>query len=702
MSKHKLRGCKTTPSSSYLKALGLLRIISKKDPSITACWENNNLILDTEMSKEEIIEYLSTKYGPTPVISPWSYDKFQRTRTSLQDLIKSERFRSYNETLTRIDHIFEKFRVICKLDEITKADVDHNKELLLKLCRNYLPNDVIPWLDAVYVTGVDKPHFAPILGSGANDGNFDISENFVKHIIKVLSMNKESVIESKKWLESALFGNIVNLEKMTTVGHNTDGTGGPNSGVVGFKGKSLSNPWDYILMIEGTILFAGNLSKHLSSNNTDKAVFPFTANTSNVGYAAASINDSDEGKDAPSRGELWLPIWESPATYKEIKHIFNEGRIQLGKKPAKTGTEFARAIITLGVERGISKFQRYCILKRKGKAHLTIDAGMIHVADEPTARLLDELDKWYNAIITKSKKHAPETLLRLIRDHDESIIKFCAYRKKQNLLQLLITLGKLERYISRRADFEPLQKLSDQWLVECYDGSVEFRLAASIASIKNVNSVGGIRENLENIIQEKNGSWKHKKDAVSSVWKENDNLLKNMSRILQRRSLDGKIKSHDIPPIKGIIHAKINDIVKFLNGDLDIKKISDLILPLSVIDITSETEYPWKQDLKEDTSLPLPEAYMIIKLIYPSNKNEKIPYDLSVLNMLSSGRIDDAYAKASYILHAHRLSPLRYSKETGNATSTSLSDVVKEHLLASLLFPILDLDRKLMLKSVTV
>ena len=108
-----------------------------------------------------------------------------------------------------------------------------------------------------------------------------------------------------------------------------------------------------------------------------------------------------------------------------------------------------------------------------------------------------------------------------------------------------------------------------------------------------------------------------KKNSVSFVWKEDDNLLKNMSRVLQRRSLDGKIKSHDIIPIKGIIPAKIDDITKFLNGDLDTRKISDLILPLSIVDVTPETEYSWKNNLQEDISLPLPEAYMIMKLIHP-------------------------------------------------------------------------------------
>ena len=704
MNQHLLEGCRTTPVSNYLKALGLFRIVSKKDPGSTACWKNDNFVLETEMSKEEIMEFLLNKYSPTPIISPWSFNKFEKTCDKLKDLIELERFESYKKTVDCVRDIFNKLCSIHRIEKISKNEINEEIKLsLLKLCRNYLPDEAVPWLDATFVieaTSRSRRSFAPILGTGANDGNFDMAENFVKCIHKIFGSGGENNAKSKEWLESALFGNVVELDERSTTGHDPDGSGGPNSGM-GFEGKSLSNPWGYVLMMEGTALFAGSLSKQLSANNTGKAVFPFTAGTSSAGYATASNEDRDGIKDSSSRGEIWLPIWENLATYKEIKYVFNEGRIQLGKKHAKTGTEFARAIISLGTERGISKFQRFCILKRKGKCYLFTNAGKITVADEPVASLLDELDKWYNPIIKQSKKNASEKLVRLVKSLDESIMKFCTYRKKQNLLQLLIMIGRLERYISGDADFEPLQKLSDRWLVECYDGSAEFRLAASIASIKHANGVGSIRENLENVIQ-KNDGWKHKKNSIPFVWKEDDNLLKNMSRVLQRRSLDGKIKSHDIIPIKGIIPAKINDIAKFLNGDLDTRKISDLILPLSIVDVTPETEYSWKNNLQEDISLPLPEAYMIMKLIHPSDEKENIPYDMSVLNLLFAGLIDNAYAKTAYMLHAHGLSPLRYSKKTGNAKSTSLSDVVKEYLVASLLFPISGTDRKLMLKSVIV
>ena len=701
MNEHRLEGCKITPLSNYLKSLGLLRIMSKKDPKITASWENDRFIIKTEMSKEEIQKFLLHEYSPTPIINPWSYDTYKTIRDQFGKHLKTKRFGSYEKTIKQIKHVEEIFQKILKLDEIgkskedgiTKSIVDENKILFLKLCRNNLPDEAIPWLDAAFVLGMKKPNYAPILLTGGNDGRFDMSRNFIERVILLFDEKNK---DSEKWLYASLFGDTVPLNGKKTVGYNPDGSGGPNAGM-GFEGKPLSNPWDYVLMMEGTILFAGNLSKHLSSNNTGKAVFPFTSNASNVGYATASNIEHDEGKEPESKGEIWLPVWKNTASYKEIKQIFNEGRIQLGGKQAKTGTEFARAIITLGTERGISQFQRFCILKRKGKAYLFINAGKMQVTYEPTAILLEELDKWYKPIAKKSKKKgASASLIRLVRNLDDAIMKFCTYRKKQNLLQVLITAGKLERYTSGRDGFKPLSELSDTWITECDDGSAEFRLAASIASI---NDKGSIRENLENVVIDK-GIWKHKKDSTSYVWKENDNTLRNMGRVLHRRSLDGKTKSLPNIPINGHIHARKNDIIRFLDGKLDTKKIGDLVLPFSMMNIKNSTDYSWKNQRDDMDLVPMPEAYMIIKLIVPPHKTENIPYDMSVLNMLHAERINDAYTKASYILHTHGLSPLRYSKKTGVVKNVTISDVAKKYLTASLLFPISNYDRNSILKTV--
>ncbi|MYC26371.1 MAG: type I-U CRISPR-associated protein Csx17 [Gammaproteobacteria bacterium] len=672
MIKHKLNGCLMTPMISYLKALGLLKILSEKDPDAVACWEDDIFVIHTEMSREGIVEFILKEYRPTPIISPWSYNKFIKTSKLIKELPDEQRFNPYRTTAKQMEDVFTKFSNLLGIKEIKKPNVEKNKSLLLKICRNDLPDEIIPWLDTICVITATKPKFAPVLGSGGNDGNFDIAENFLKKIHKVLDQEEEI---AKKWIESAMYGEIVPLLKGTTIGHNPEGVGGPNSGE-GFKGLPLSNPWDYILAIEGTMLFAGSVSKHLSVN-IGYAAFPFTAETSNAGYVTAS----NEEKGTDSRGEIWLPIWKNPATYKEIRHIFNEGRIQIGRRQAKTGTDFARAVITLGTERGIEKFQRFCILKRKGLDYLAVNAGTIPVTDkESTAMLLNEIDAWYRPIIQKSGDKSSPKSLQLVRNLDESIMSFSTAReKRKSMLQILVNVAKLEQYMVNQKDGTPLQSLSEQWLAECDDNTPEFRLAASVASIQ------GIRKNLENI-EVKNGRIVQKLGSVRCVWNPNETTISNMNNVLQRRALDGKMELLDRVPISGLIPVQLGDVFEFLHGFLDMQKLGDLIPALSLIRVTKDVKYSWKNTRDKAELLQLPEAYCTLKLVCPPDKDEKIPYDISVINHLAARRINDAYLAASRTLQSHGLQPLRYSKKSGNAKKTTMSDNVKERLMPSLLF----------------
>lgn len=686
MIKHELNGCLMTPMISYLKALGLLKVLSEKDPSVAACWEDDAFVIYTEMPREDIVEFILKEYSPAPIISPWSYNKFIKTSKLIKELPDEQRFNLYRTTAKQMEDVFAKFSKLLNIKEIKKSHVDKNKSLLLKICRNDLSDEIIPWLDTIGVITAAKPKFAPVLGTGGNDGNFDIAENFLKKIHEILEREEEI---SRRWIESALFGETVPLLIGTTIGYNPEGVGGPNSGE-GFEGMSLSNPWDYILAIEGTMLFAGSVSKHLSAN-TGHAAFPFTAETSNAGYSTASY----EEKGTNSRGEIWLPIWENPATYKEIRHIFNEGRIQIGRRQAKTGTEFARAVMTLGTERGIEKFQRFCILKRKGDSYLAVNAGSIPVTDkESTAMLLNEIDAWYRPIIQKSNdKSAPKSLMQLVRNLDESIMNFStAKEKRKPMLQILINVAKLEQYMLNQKDNMPLQPLSEQWLTECYDNTPEFRLAASVASIE------GIRQNLENILI-KDGRIEQNLDSVQCVWNPNDAAIRNINNVLQRRALDGKMSSLDRIPISGTIPAQLGDVFEFLHGGLDMQRLGDLIPALSLIRMTENVKYSWKNIRDETELLQLPEAYCILKLVCPPDEDENIPYNISVINHLAARRINDAYITASRILHSHGLQPLRYSKKSGNAKNTTVSDNVKERLMPSLLFTLSSEARKTILRD---
>ncbi len=692
MHRHSLDGCRVTPISNYVKAIGVFGVLHREDPKTTACWKNDGFVIKTGLDREGLLQYMLERYDPSPIMNPWSYNTHKKTVKLLKELTSKDRSRyaMYGSALTGMDMVLSKFKMSLGVEKVEKKIVDENKGALLKMCRNYMPDEFIPWLDAVCVIG-EKYDFSPILGTGGNDGHYDMAENFAKSIVDALEGDHES---SRRLLEASLFGSPTELRKNTNPGHNTEGGGGPNFDHTG-KGntKSMSNPWDNILMMEGMLLFAGNTSRQLSSS-TNKAMFPFTAGTSNIGYDTPSMADTGEGKPPESKGEVWVPVWENFAPYPEIRHMFNEGRIQMGKRQARSGTEFARAIMTFGSQRGVSAFQRFCILKRKGKAYLTVSANKIRVEDKPTANLLEDIDGWYDRIDRKIKKMKtpPESLLQLKQKLDGAIMEFCS-SKDQRLAGVLVHIGRLERYVSTRKDYQALPYLSRDWLEGAYDGSAEFRLAAAMASIRS-EKIGDIRCNLESVTLER-GQHKHAQDSTGFVWNEDAGLLRNVAKVIQRRSVDGHVRSAGSLQIEGIIDARIPDVMEFLYGNLDMQKISDLVLPLSMVRIDRGMRRPWGDyRADEEHVVQLPEAYRVIKLIYPPRKEECIPYDTTVLSLLHAGRTGEAFSRATAILRAHGMPPQSNNEEN---PTTVMPDNVKENLLAALIFPIPVHDRKKMI-----
>jgi CRISPR-associated protein Csx17 len=67
-----LGGCSPTPLAAYLKALGVLRLLSAKYPETRAAWRNESLLLETTLTCEQIEQFFLRDYQPTPVMAPWN------------------------------------------------------------------------------------------------------------------------------------------------------------------------------------------------------------------------------------------------------------------------------------------------------------------------------------------------------------------------------------------------------------------------------------------------------------------------------------------------------------------------------------------------------------------------------------------------------------------------------------------------------
>lgn len=68
-----LNGCRAEPLASYLKGLGVFRLVAEQlDPDVAARWDGDRLILRTRHTEAELVEFFLTAYRPTPIVSPWS------------------------------------------------------------------------------------------------------------------------------------------------------------------------------------------------------------------------------------------------------------------------------------------------------------------------------------------------------------------------------------------------------------------------------------------------------------------------------------------------------------------------------------------------------------------------------------------------------------------------------------------------------
>src|SRR5262249_11246787 len=156
---------------------------------------------------------------------------------------------------------------------------DEMKESLLLRCRSELADEIVPWLDVCFVLGEQGPSYFPLLGTGGNDGRLDFTNNFMQRLAEIIpfTAGAEPGAISKRWLAAALFADaLVELGKSAIGQFNPGGVGGANGTQGKFEADSRVNPWDFVLMIEGTLLFAGSLARRLGANTAGRAAFPFT------------------------------------------------------------------------------------------------------------------------------------------------------------------------------------------------------------------------------------------------------------------------------------------------------------------------------------------------------------------------------------------------------------------------------------------
>ena len=84
------------------------------------------------------------------------------------------------------------------------------------------------------------------------------------------------------------------------------------------------NPWDYLLMVEGSLVLAGSANRRYGSQSGSRAAFPFTV------QVTAASDSSAAASELTTTSEIWLPLWKAWASLPELKLVFSEGRATVG------------------------------------------------------------------------------------------------------------------------------------------------------------------------------------------------------------------------------------------------------------------------------------------------------------------------------------------------------------------------------------
>jgi CRISPR-associated protein Csx17 len=605
---HVLGGCTPTPLAHYLKALGILRLVAEqKDPHVAGRWQGEQFALRTVLSWEELERFFLEEYRPTPIVAPWNggsgfYPNDNKSGIEPISAVTTGRLSLYGDVI-RLAR-----KCVGSRDESPKNE---EKASFLAQLRSQLPDVALAWFDAAVMLTTEKPEYPPLLGTGGNDGRLDFTNNYMQRITDIFDVFEgKPTSKSSGWLFGALDGGAANGLVSKAIGQFSPGNaGGPNA-TAGFDTDSLMNPWDFVLMLEGALLFAGTATRRLESSDASILSYPFTVRTTGTGAGCGNV--ADEG---PSRAEIWMPLWNQAISVQELRVLLSEGRVTVGRRAARDGLDFARAVGGYGVDRGISSFQRYAFLMRSGKAYLATPLARIKVFRNPQVDLVAHLDRgqWLERLRRFAReKNAPSSIQQLVRRLENEIFSLTQGGGRAALQSILLLLGQIHQVCgcSKKAQdgekgIRPVPVLGAEWAMEADDNSHEFRLACALAGLTEIRG---------NVIPLKENKGRIEWDASSSqaVWG-GGNLVGNLLRVLDRRLLDEQRGDTGDKPLVGLPAADLAAVMAFLQGETDDGRIAGLLAGL--VNVNLPQHLP-RRGLTDDQPLA---AFALMKPLFTPN-----------------------------------------------------------------------------------
>ena len=682
MHEHLLGGCTPTPLAHYLKALGILRLVAEqKDPGAVGRWQGDQFVLRTTLTPEDLEKFFLEEYRPTPIVAPWNggsgfYPKDNKTGIGPIATATAKRFKLYKDVIT-----------LARTCVGTREESPKNEEKsdFLGHLRAQLPDSTLMWFDAAVMLTTEKPDYPPLLGTGGNDGRLDFTNNFMQRVIELFDpVEGKAKPKSSAWLSAAVSGKATHGLASNAIGQFSPGNaGGPNA-TTGFGCGSLINPWDFVLMLEGALLFAGSATRRLESYDPSSLSYPFTVRATGSGAGAGNIAD-----EAPSRAEMWMPLWHRAINTQELRALLSEGRVSVGRRAAKDGLDFARAVSSYGIDRGITSFQRFSFLMRSGKAYLATPLARVKVIRNPQVDLVTHLDRsqWLDRLRRFGRdKNAPGRIHQLVRRLEDSIFALTQGGDRPALQNILGLIGKIQQACAAsgksREAVAPVPILGPKWAMAADDNSHEFRLACALA---------GLAEMRNYLLPLKANKGKIEWDVGSSqaVWG-GGKFVTNLLRVLDRRLLDAQSNDKDSVHWAGYPAADIAAVMALLSGETDEGRIADLLAGL--VNVKLPQNLP-RRDIK--SNLP-PAAFALMKPLFTPDTilqrlgllppDGHLPLPREIVTLLKAGNREQADRAIAIAWRRLRIAGLKVPSHP--IQPPDLVGINSARLAASLMIPL--------------
>lgn len=636
MSVLKLEGCRNDTLFGYLKALGILRLVTRQcDSRARGSWDGATFVLHTTQGSDQVVEFFQKVYSPTPIVNPWNNGAgFDGTRkngkqdraTEIIAQIRATNLDRWEPYRRVIEFIFSKFIDTSLRKSMLEAG---QKDEFIRGLRALIPEEGLDWIDSAVGITQDDVAYPYLLGSGGNDGRLDFSVNFGERALSLVG--ERPVTRGRELLLDSLFdSSLATLTSGAAIGQFSARHAGGMNASTGFDADSLLNPWDYVLMLEGSLCFRSAVATRLQYHEgKGRVVFPFAFRDVAGGYGSASVVEK-------SRGELWLPVWDGLISYPGLRDLFRRGRMDSPYgdasptivRSAADASEAAIAAVTKGVDLGLRDFKRVAFLERNGLAFTAATVGNVRVSKHNfpiVASLSRAAARWIEQV-RRLKVAESGDVAELLRMFDNTLFALVRGGKTATARggDLLTVLARLEFAVARRAPDHPapLPYLESDSIDGLGNETIAKRLAVALSSFGGTEQKMRIRLDLEHVRYDdkKHGLvYDRSREPMLS-----SSLSDTLSNICVRRyRIMGDSRSDGW--ITGTRCASIDDVANMLDWRSDSEmrgQLSALLIASSIISPPCKVQ---TIDGNASGSL-LPAAFAVMKIVvdHPTARDSRI------------------------------------------------------------------------------